>query len=189
MGIRKDRGSKRGGDSTPTCLSLMPSKRTSSMMVSFGIFPPVLASSSSCWRSLGSYATLLPPANAEPACEAGVDAEAWPFESDERSFEEEIDGFTLRRERPEELIAWALCSTTRTVGTRRALALGMTARQRDTRLAVDARPRRAHSVPVPCPRVRFPPAFLVYSSSSSATTTTTYVCLPFCTFGDIVRSN
>lgn len=144
LGIRRERGSKRGWDSTPTCLSLMPSKRTSSMMVSFGIFPPVLASSSSCWRSLGSYATLLPPANAEPACEAGVDAEAWPFESDERSLEEEeIDGFTLRRERPEELIAWALCSTTRTVGMRRALALGMTARQRDTSLTGRRRPSAA----------------------------------------------
>lgn len=43
------------------------------MMVSFGALPPCFASSSS-WsiKSRGSYAILLPPANADPACD--VDA-------------------------------------------------------------------------------------------------------------------
>lgn len=43
------------------------------MIVSLGDLPPCRASSSSCSiRSRGSYAILLPPSNAEPACD--VDA-------------------------------------------------------------------------------------------------------------------
>ena len=39
------------------------------MIVNRGIFPPILAVSLASWsKSRGSYAILLPPANADPAC-------------------------------------------------------------------------------------------------------------------------
>lgn len=52
-----------------TCLSLSPSSRTSSMIVSRGGRPPSRALPWSS-RSRGSNATLLPPSSAEPACVA-----------------------------------------------------------------------------------------------------------------------
>ena len=49
-----------------TCLSFKPSNKTSSMIVSLGILPP-LPSCSVKSRSRGSYAIPPPPRKAEPA--------------------------------------------------------------------------------------------------------------------------
>lgn len=109
-----------------TCLSFSPSSSTSSMIVSLGALPPpFLSSSPSRSRSRGSYAILLPPSNAEPACFAPPDVagESVELRGDVvRGDDEPVpagDGSssvvvlelppgTRRRERPPfELIVWA----------------------------------------------------------------------------------
>lgn len=104
-------GKERGERVGRTCLSFKPSNKTSSMIVSLGILPP-LPSSSAISRSLGSHAIPPPPRKAEPACEWDWDwalldelfvvpfRESW-FEFESVGDVEEVDWLaTLRRDSP-----------------------------------------------------------------------------------------